>query len=78
MNVKHSFDVVKQIDGISLKAEDTIISYDAVDLFASIPPSSAIDVVHQALLENSTLTNRTNLHCNKICDLLHLCLNNTS
>ena len=48
-----------------------------VGLFISIPPSSAIDVVHQALLKNITLSNRNNLFCNQICHLLHFCLDNT-
>ena len=80
-NTKHDaqncFDFVKKIKGITLQHEETIISYDVVDLFTSIPPTSALDVVQQALLKDTTLSNRTNLACNQICDLLHLCLDNT-
>ena len=47
-----------------------------VVLFTSIHPSSAIDVVYQALLKDSALCNRTNFSCNQICDLLHLFLDN--
>ena len=54
-----------------------MISYDMVGLFTGLPPSSLIDVVHQALLKDTTLSNRTNLTCNQICELLHLCLDNT-
>ena len=76
-NFQDSFDFVNKIKGITLKPEETIISYDVVGLFTSIPPSSVIDVVHQALLKDATLSNRTNLFCNQICDLLHLCLYKT-
>ena len=70
-DVKNSFDFVKKIEGVTLKPEDV------VGLFTSIPPSSAIDVVRQALLKDTALSNRTNLSCIQICDLLHLCLDNT-
>ena len=76
-NVPNYFEFVKQIKWITLKPEETIISYDVVGLFTSIPPSSAIDVVQQALLEDITLSDQNNLSCNQICDLLHLCLYNT-
>ena len=62
---------------ITMKPEETIISYDVVGLFTSMPLTSALDVVNQALLKDTTLSNRTNLYCNKICDLLHLCMDNT-
>ena len=62
---------------LPLKPEETTISYDVVCLFTSIPPTSAFDVVHQALLGDTTLSNRTNLSCNQTCDLLHLCFDNT-
>ena len=48
-DVQNSFDFVKMIKGITLKPEETIISYDVVGLFTKMPPTSAIDVVHQAL-----------------------------
>ena len=60
-NVQNSFDFVQKIKGITLKPEENIISYDVVGLFTSMPPISAIDVVHQALLKDTTLSNRTNL-----------------
>ena len=76
-NGQNSFDFAKKIKGVTLKTEETIISYDVVGLFTSISPTSAIDAVHQALLKDTTLSNRTNLSCNQICNLLHLCLHNT-
>ena len=76
-DVQNSFDFVTKTKGITVKPEETIFSYDVVGLFTSIPPSSAIDVVNQALLRDITLCNRTNLYCNPICDLMHLCLDNT-
>ena len=57
-NVQNSFDLVEAINysiTITLKPEETIISYDVVGL----PASSAIDVVHQALLKDSALSSRT-------------------
>ena len=80
-NTKHSaqnsFDFAIKIKGITLKPEETIIAYDVEGLFTSIPPTSALDAVYQALLNDTTLSNRKNLSCNQICDLLHLCLDNT-
>ena len=48
-----------------------------VDLLISISSISANDLVHQALSKETALCNRSNLSCNKICDLRHLCLDNT-
>ena len=60
-NVQNSFAFVLKIKGITPKPEETIISYDVVGLFTNIPPSSAIDVVHLALLKDTTPSNQTNL-----------------
>ena len=76
-HVQNSIDFVNKIIEITLKPEETIISYDVVGIFTSIPPSRVIDVDHQALLKDTTLSNRNNLSCNQICHLLHLCLDNT-
>ena len=70
-NVYNSFDYVIKIKGISLKPEDIITSIDVVDLFTSMPPNSALDVVQQTLLKDLTLSNRSIFSCNHICDLLH-------
>ena len=54
-NTKHndhnSFDFLKKIKGITMKPEETIISYDVEGLFTSMPPSSAIDAVHKHYLK---------------------------
>ena len=68
------FILLKKLKGITLRPEEALISYDVVGLLTSVPPSSAIDVVHLALLKNTTLSNQNDLSCNQICDLLHLSL----
>ena len=71
LSVHNSFDYVMEIKGISLIPEDIITSFDVVDLFTSMTPNSALDVVHQTLLKDLTLSNRSNFSFNHICDLLH-------
>ena len=51
-----------KIKGITLIPEDIIISYDVVGLFTS----NAIDVFHQALHKDITLSSRTYLSCNRM------------
>ena len=76
-NAQNSFNFDTKVNGISQYPGDTTTYIDFIGLFTSIPPSNEIDVVHQALLKDSTLSNRTYLSCSQICDLLHLCLDNT-
>ena len=62
-----------QINGISLKPEEIITSFDVVGLFTYHQAVHLMFTKHLRILHS----NQANLSCNQICDLLHLCLDNT-
>ena len=51
---------------MSIGLDKPIISFKALALFASIFPSRAILLYHQASLKDSTLTNQSNLSADQI------------
>ena len=61
----------------SLADMDVLVSFDVVSLFTCVPTSRAIQVSHDRLEKDPTLSERTSLSVNDICDLLSLCLDAT-
>ena len=73
-HVQNSADFVNKIKDIRVEEDEIITSYDVCSLFTCIPPKEAISVVREALETDDTLSDRTNLSVNQICELLDLCL----
>ena len=76
-HILNSKDFADKIAGLVLDEDETITSFDVTALFTSIPPVDAVRAVHEALTQDTTLRERTNLSVDQVCDLLKLCLDNT-
>ncbi|XP_072022377.1 uncharacterized protein [Amphiura filiformis] len=76
-HIWNSKDFAEKIQGIVLDADETITSFDVTALFTSIPPADAVLAVRDVLKEDKTLSERTDLSPDQICELLSLCLDNT-
>ena len=76
-HILNSKDFADKIAGLVLDEDETITSFDVTALFTSIPPVDAVRAVHEALTQDTTLHERTNLSVDQVCDLLKLCLDNT-
>ena len=54
-----------------------MVSFDVQSLFTNVPVGQALDVVHEKLLKDETLEDRTPLTPQQITNLLHTCLRTT-
>ena len=59
---------------LSLEPDETMVSFDVVSLFTSIPLTTAKRTTDELLTSNSSWTNRTLLSKSDILDLLDICL----
>ena len=57
-----------------VEPNETMVSFDVVSLFTSIPLSTARQITDQLLSTNSSWTSTTSLSKDNILDLLNLCL----
>ena len=76
-NVRNSQDFAKLISSQALDDDETLVSFDVVSLFTKVPTQLAIQVAHQRLLDDTSLTSRTSLTTDEITTLLEFCLNAT-
>ena len=68
-------EVVEFVRSQKLSRDETILSFDVVSLFTSIPVTLALDVVKRKLSEYGTWKTHTNLQQNQIIKLLKFVLN---
>ncbi|XP_041461178.1 uncharacterized protein LOC121412434 [Lytechinus variegatus] len=74
-NSKHFIDVISKT---KIRPSDTLVSFDVVSLFTSVPVDQACDIIKQRLITDSDLASRTNLTPDQIHDVLLTCLNSNS
>ena len=77
-HVQNTRDFIEQIKDVRLKDGETIISYDVISLFTSVPIQSALDIIQQRLTIDQDLHKRTSMTIKQIISLLEFCLNSTS
>ena len=68
---------IQQIEGIKLRPDEVIMSYDVKTLFTSVPIKPALKIIKKLLEEDETLHQRTSKTVNNITCLLEFCLSST-
>ena len=70
-NIKNSFELIKQIEDITLHKEDILVSFDVISLFTNIPIHLAIKNI---MTEWDTIKQHTNINKSKFLTILDFCL----
>ena len=76
-HIQNTKDFTHSIEGIQLKPDECIMSYDVKALFTSVPIQPAINIIKKHLEEDKELHLRTSMTVNHISCLLEFCLKNT-
>ena len=75
---KNSFQFVECVQGLKVSPYEKMGSYDATALFPSVPIGEAIRVIKEKLEQDHSLSSRTALSPEEICDLISLCLSTSN
>ena len=75
--VKNSEHFISMIKDLNLGPDETLVSFDVSSLFTNVPVDEAVEVIHDMLVKDETLDERTTLLPDRIAELLETCLNST-
>ena len=73
-SVSNAVTFLQHIKNLKIEPDETIVSFDVVSLFTSIPLSTAKRITEELLTTNTSWTGKTNLNKSDLLDLLDLCL----
>ena len=73
-SVSNAVTFLQQIKDLKIEPDETMVSFDVVSLFTSIPLSTAKRITDDLLTTNLSWTGKTKLSKSDILDLLDLCL----
>ena len=73
-HVKNNMDFMKSIEGIQLRSDECMMSFDVESLFTSVPIEPSIGIIKKLLEDDNNLHQRTNMSVNHISCLLEFCL----
>ena len=76
-SIKNSKEFVDQLKDVKLKEGETLVSFDVVALYPSVPQDEALDIVFHKLKNDEELHKRTKLKPESIMRLFKLCVQNT-
>jgi len=76
-HVQNSKDLAECMQHVVLDEEDIFLSHDVVSLFTNTPIEEAIEIIHQRLVQDKTLKDRTFLDPQDITELLRFVLTTT-
>ena len=76
-HIKNTEDFVQQLKGITLQANENIVSYDVSALFTSVPTDPAINIIRRKLELDQEFHLRTSMSVVQIISLLEFCLKTT-
>ena len=76
-HIDNTGDFGQQLKGITLQANEDIVSYDVSALFTSVTIDSAIDIIRRKLELDQELHSRTSMSVVQIISLLEFCLKTT-
>lgn len=76
-HIRNSQNSAEKVSNLKLQSVETMVSYDVTSLFTCIPTTKATETIHQSLLLDINLLERTALTPTHICTMLDLCLKTT-
>ena len=76
-HVKNNKDFIHSLEGIKLKPDECMMSFDVKALFTSVPTEPAINIIKKHLEVDKDLHLRTAITVKHITCLLEFCLRNT-
>ena len=76
-HVKNSEEFVKEIRGIQIDDETTMVSFDVISLFTKVPLQEAMIHISDLLHADETLEEWTTIPPDVICNLIKICLTTT-
>ena len=76
-HVKSNMDFIQTTEGIQIKPEECMMSFDVVELFTSVPIEPAISIIKKLLEEDKNLHQRTTMTVKQISCLLEFYLRTT-
>ena len=76
-HVKNNMDFIQSIEGIQLKSDECMMSFDVESLFTSVPIEPSIEIIKKLLEDDKSLHQRTKMTVNQISCLLEFCLKTT-
>ena len=76
-HIKNTEDFVSKIKHLSVDCNETLISYDVLALFTSIPVDKALEVVENLLKSQDCWKSKTYLNTDQVLSLLEFCLRTT-
>ncbi|XP_072042470.1 uncharacterized protein [Amphiura filiformis] len=76
-HLKNSADLVDKLSGVFVGEDECLVSYDVTALFTSVPVDESVNIIHDLLTSDTTLSARTKLTPQQITDLLTVCLKTT-
>ena len=76
-HVKNNMDFIHSIEGIQMKTDECMMSFDVESLFTSVPVEPSIQIIKKLLEDDKSLHLRTKITVNQISCLLEFCLKTT-
>ena len=75
--IRNSSRFVEKISEIQLQELDRLVSFDVKNLFTMVPIDDSLRIIHDRLIVDDTLDERTTFTIDEICELTNLCLRST-
>ena len=75
--LQNSADLVNKLSQIRVDEDESLISFDVSALFTSVPVEESHTLIHEKLVADPSLADRTALSPEQVTDLLRMCLATT-
>ena len=72
--LQNTEDFVNRVKDVKIAEDETLVSYDIVAMYPSIPQEKALDMVYQKLINDDTLQEKTKITPRDIIELLKICV----